>query len=275
MLKIGEFSKVTGVSIHMLRNYDKIGLLVPSQVDAQTGYRYYDEAQIINANQIQVLKSLGFGLKEIMLLQKELTSSEKLKAFLQDKMAEKRQEQAEIQTQIEKMQKAIEEIEASSIKHALEVNVKTVPSRNIVSLREDIHTFAEEGRLWEKLVDICRIKHIHIADVEYAFAITHEMDFEHNRVDTEVQFIVDKVYKGIEGIESFTIPERQIAAIAFKGEYMQIGEIKIYMEKWINDNGYKLIGIPFSTYYRSPGNEVDSGQFITELCFPIEKVSLD
>lgn len=41
MLKIGEFSKVTGVSIHMLRNYDKIGLLVPSQIDTQTGYRYY------------------------------------------------------------------------------------------------------------------------------------------------------------------------------------------------------------------------------------------
>lgn len=272
MLKIGEFSKVTGISIHMLRNYDKIGLLVPSQVDNQTGYRYYDEAQIINANQIQVLKSLGFGLKEIMLLQKELTSSEKLKAFLKDKIAEKRQEQAEIQKQIKKMQKAIEEIDVSAIKHALEVNVKTVPSRNVVSLREDIHTFAEEGRLWEKLINICHIEHIHIVEVEYAFAITHEMDLEHNRLDTEVQLIVDKVYKGIEGIESFTIPERQIAAIAFKGEYMQISKIKIYMEKWIKDNGYRLIGMPFSTYYRSPGNEADSRQFITELCFPIEKV---
>lgn len=272
MLKIGEFSKVTGISIHMLRNYDKIGLLVPSQVDDQTGYRHYDEAQIINANRIQVLKCLGFGLKEIILLEKELTSNEKLKAFLQDKMAEKKQEQEEIARQIEKIQKAIEEIEVSSIKHALEVNVKTVPSRNVVSLREEIHTFSEEGRLWEKLINICHIKHIHIVEVDYAFAITHEMDFKHNRLDTEVQFIVDKVYKGIEGIESFTIPERRVATIAFKGEYRQIGEIKNYMEKWIKDNGYRLIGKPFSTYYRSPGNEIDSEQFITELCFPIQKV---
>ncbi len=29
MLKIGEFSTLTGISIHMLRNYDKIGLLRP------------------------------------------------------------------------------------------------------------------------------------------------------------------------------------------------------------------------------------------------------
>lgn len=30
MLRIGEFSALSGISIHMLRNYDKIGLLIPS-----------------------------------------------------------------------------------------------------------------------------------------------------------------------------------------------------------------------------------------------------
>lgn len=29
MLKIGEFATITGISINMLRNYDKIGLLIP------------------------------------------------------------------------------------------------------------------------------------------------------------------------------------------------------------------------------------------------------
>lgn len=116
---------------------------------------------------------------------------------------------------------------------------------------------------------------MHIVDVEYAFAITHEIDFEHNRMDTEVQFIVDKVYEGIEGVKSFNIPECCVAAIAFKGEYMQIGDIKKYMEKWIKDNGYILVGNPFSTYYRSPKNEVNPEQFITELCFPIKKPETD
>ena len=41
MFKIGEFSKLSQVSIRMLRHYDKIDLLVPKKTDKFTGYRYY------------------------------------------------------------------------------------------------------------------------------------------------------------------------------------------------------------------------------------------
>lgn len=47
MLKIGEFATITGISINMLRNYDKIGLLIPEYVDEVNNYRYYNESQII------------------------------------------------------------------------------------------------------------------------------------------------------------------------------------------------------------------------------------
>ena len=33
MLKIGEFSKLSRVSVRMLRHYDEVGLLAPSEVD--------------------------------------------------------------------------------------------------------------------------------------------------------------------------------------------------------------------------------------------------
>ena len=39
MLKIGDFSKLSRVSIRMLRHYDEIGLLVPASTDPFTGYR--------------------------------------------------------------------------------------------------------------------------------------------------------------------------------------------------------------------------------------------
>lgn len=38
MLKIGEFSKLSRVSVRMLRHYDEVGLLAPSEVDSMTGY---------------------------------------------------------------------------------------------------------------------------------------------------------------------------------------------------------------------------------------------
>ena len=39
MLKIGEFSKLSRISIRMLRHYDEIGLLTPETIDSFTGYR--------------------------------------------------------------------------------------------------------------------------------------------------------------------------------------------------------------------------------------------
>ena len=89
VIKIGEFSVLTGISIHMLRNYDKIGLLKPALIDEQSGYRFYKEEQIPLANQIVVLKELGFGLKEIQNIQLEYGSTERMQEFLQDKMKEK------------------------------------------------------------------------------------------------------------------------------------------------------------------------------------------
>ena len=46
MLRIGEFSKLSRVSIRMLRHYDDIGLLKPAEIDHFTGYRYYREEQL-------------------------------------------------------------------------------------------------------------------------------------------------------------------------------------------------------------------------------------
>ncbi|MFD0460351.1 MerR family DNA-binding transcriptional regulator [Streptomyces violaceoruber] len=40
-LTIGEFSRITHLSIRMLRRYHEQDLLVPAEVDPDTGYRYY------------------------------------------------------------------------------------------------------------------------------------------------------------------------------------------------------------------------------------------
>ena len=65
MLKIGDFSKLSRITIRMLRYYDEIDLLKPQAVDEWTGYRYYDEAQLVAANKNQLLKNLGFGLSTV------------------------------------------------------------------------------------------------------------------------------------------------------------------------------------------------------------------
>ena len=59
MFKIGEFSKLSRISIRMLRHYDEIGLLVPEETDPWTGYRRYAAAQLMTANRITALRAWG------------------------------------------------------------------------------------------------------------------------------------------------------------------------------------------------------------------------
>ena len=64
-LTIGDFARLGGVSTRMLRHYDRIGLLRPRRVDAVSGYRYYEAAQLTRLNQLVALKDVGFTLDEI------------------------------------------------------------------------------------------------------------------------------------------------------------------------------------------------------------------
>ena len=66
MLKIGDFSKLSRVSIRMLRHYDDIGLLKPAEIDEVTGYRYYHEEQLFTIGRITSLKDMGFALADII-----------------------------------------------------------------------------------------------------------------------------------------------------------------------------------------------------------------
>ena len=65
MLRIKEFSVLSQIGVRMLRHYDNIGLLHPAHIDENNNYRYYDEEQLLIANTIQTLKSIGVNLKEI------------------------------------------------------------------------------------------------------------------------------------------------------------------------------------------------------------------
>lgn len=301
VIKIGEFSVLTGISIHMLRNYDKIGLLKPALIDEQSGYRFYKEEQIPLANQIVVLKELGFGLKEIQEIQLEYGSTERMQGFLQEKMKEKQAEVLAANEQMRKMQQAMQELEHEE-NRSLSVNVKVIPERTVASLRGLIYRFEDEGKLWTELGQICEqihIRGIHSETNQYSYAITHRLKFGKEppakgqmyniqEIDVEVQRLIEKMPSKkaiVEGqaaceqmcsadrkLDFLQIPKCEAATLAFKGRYSQLGDINAYMAKWVKKNGYRIAGISFVTYYLSPGNEPNPDNFVTEVCFPVEKM---
>jgi len=67
VFRIGEFSKISGLSVKTLRFYHERGLLVPAHVGSDSGYRYYDLRDVERARVIVALRSLDFPLTEVCL----------------------------------------------------------------------------------------------------------------------------------------------------------------------------------------------------------------
>lgn len=57
-MTIGVFARQSRLSLKALRLYDDMGLLTPSQVDPNNGYRYYVEEQVDRARLIGHLRRL-------------------------------------------------------------------------------------------------------------------------------------------------------------------------------------------------------------------------
>ena len=64
-LTIGKMAKINGVSEQALRLYAKLKLLEPCEINAETGYRYYNIKQCAQLDMILYLKALGMNLNEI------------------------------------------------------------------------------------------------------------------------------------------------------------------------------------------------------------------
>ena len=65
LVGIGDFSRMTFLSVKALRHYHDVGLLPPAEIDPDTGYRRYEVAQVPKAQVIRRLRELGMPLDEV------------------------------------------------------------------------------------------------------------------------------------------------------------------------------------------------------------------
>src|SRR5215471_5798420 len=105
MFRIGDFSKLTRVSVKALRFYDEMGLLKPTYVDRDTGYRYYSAALLPRLNRILAFKELGFSLGEIGHLLEGNLPADRVRKLLESR-------RAELERKIERERERLAEVEA-------------------------------------------------------------------------------------------------------------------------------------------------------------------
>ena len=64
-MTIGEFSRITHLSIKTLRRYHEAGILEPARIDRVSGYRYYNLDQVPVAQVIHRFRELGMPVREV------------------------------------------------------------------------------------------------------------------------------------------------------------------------------------------------------------------
>lgn len=269
MLKIGEFSKLSRVSIRMLRHYDEIGLLAPETIDPFTGYRYYSEAQLLTMGRIAALKELGFSLAAIS----ELLACYDDRAALERqllKRAEVREAAEEAAHRLRLLDTAIERLRKDEpMKY--DVTVKTIPKRYVASVRQIIPSYDLEGHLWSIFLKETAHMHIQDGDPCLCTALFYDGAYKETDVDVEIQKSVRGNYPDTEHVKFKTVPAVQVASAVYKGSYDQISEVNAAVASWVEANGYVFDGTAFNIYHVSPHETRNPDEFVTEVCYPVRK----
>ena len=270
MLKIGEFSKLSRVSVRMLRYYDELELLVPTTTDPFTGYRYYSEDQLPTAGKITALKDMGFGLaviREMLLLE----DRQRLDDLLAQKQAKLREREGEIQRQMRLLDTARKRLRKDVPIMEYNVTLKTLPQRQVASVRMTIPSYDQEGMLWSVLVRETAGLKVQPDDPCYCSVTFYDGEYKESNVDVEAQKTVKGTYPDTQHVKFKIMPEVTFASATYQGPYSKISEANAAVAAWIRDNGYAYNGPAFIIYHVSPHETQNPEEFVTEVCYPVRK----
>ncbi|GHO47102.1 hypothetical protein KSX_52650 [Ktedonospora formicarum] len=109
MLKIGEFARLSQVALKTLRHYDALGILRPSQINPENGYRWYDLDQLTDMMRILALKDCGFVLEEIAHLL-HTQDEDALEELLQQRMIAQQELVREEQTRLGRLLTRVQQL---------------------------------------------------------------------------------------------------------------------------------------------------------------------
>lgn len=271
MFRIGEFSKLTQVSIRMLRYYDEVGLLKPAEVDKWTGHRLYSVEQIPCLNRILYLRDSGFNVAEIALA---LDMDDNL--LLEDLERKRSEIEQVIQGEQEKLRKitiAKDEIRGNKSELHYNISIKSISSQQVLSLRKIVPTYYSEGDLWNEISAFAKENKIEISNS--TFSIYHDTEYKERDVDIELCASVSKLQENTPLPSPFcfriTEPIQTMACTMVYGDFSNISGAYIAFSKWLQKNSqYRMSNPMRQIVHRGPWNENDSQNFLIEIQIPLE-----
>lgn len=272
MIRIGDFSKLSHVSVKALRLYDEMGLLKPVSVDTFTSYRYYEFNQLARLYRILALKDLGLSLEEIGRVLENDISVEQLRGMLALRQVEIRQRMQEDEARLERVANLLEHLNEEPPMSIHAVVIKTVESFTVASVRGVVPQPPDQGSLWGDLIAYIDQNKLRMNGAP--FAIYHDSEYRERDWDIEVCMPIAEAVPGSDRVKIYNLPRVEtMACVVHHGPFATLQTAYDSLAKWIDENGYRIAGPAREINLRLPDKQGDQHDpnTVNEVQYPVEK----
>jgi len=262
LLRIGLFSRLSFISVRMLRHYAEHDVLVPAEVDEWTGYRFYRPEQLADARLVTGLRDAGFGVADIARVLAVRRDPASVAALVSEQRRRLLTERSELDHRLAALDRLrIEEVMPSQpTQPTLTVTETTLPAITVLSLRDTIPHYSDEGSLWQRLMP--QAGPYLRPDARFG-ATFHDPDYQPENADVEVWVQVPADTPG-----AVAVPERRIVTTTLRGSYERMSEATAVIGGYLAEHDLHA-GPMFNIYRVGPTQDPDPEHWVTEVCFPI------
>lgn len=248
MLSIGEFSRVTGLTIKTIRLYDEKGLLPPAVVRDDSGYRYYDAASVERARVIKQLRDLDFSLAEIAQILETGSDEADIVGFLErqkEAIAKKLDRYAQVHRALETVIHTEKEA-AMATKTTFHIEEKTLPEMLVAGIRGK-GVYSDSG---ERFAKLGRAVGRHMAGK--ALGLYYDTEYKESDADFESCFPIRKAIAK-DGVDVHTLPGGRCVALVHRGPYAELGRSYQRLFEYVRDKKLTPKTPSREVYIKGPG----------------------
>lgn len=270
MFSIGEFSRITGLTVKTLRFYHEKGLLVPALIDKSSGYRYYDRANIEKARLIVSLRDMELSISDIGELLDRYDDQAQILDFLQShkqQLEERIRSLTNITESLDYIIKSEQEAAMTLQQASFVVEEKDLQPLLIASVRMK-GKYSDCGKGFS-LIGKKLGRYIY----GKPFCLYYDGDYRPDDADLEACIPI-KREKQIEGISVRTLPGGSCLSLLHKGPYDELGRSYEIILGHAKDKGYEIVLPTREVYIKGPGMlfKGNPKNYLTEIQLPIQTV---
>lgn len=264
LLTIGEFARLTHLSVKALRHYDEVGLLHPVDVDASSGYRHYATAQVPTAHVIRRFRELDMPLEQIRTV---LEAEDK---HVRDQVIIDHLQHME--DTLERTQSTVASLRAllEGSAPSLPIELRSVASTLAVAVRDNVAWGQAERWLSSALNRL----HTNLSDVPGARAgpdsALFDSPFFEDHFGEVLAFVpVDRPVSPSAGIELLELPAARHAVTVHRGPFRDLDQAYGALGTFVTEQGIAAPG-PIREHYVVVAHEPGQpAELETEVCWPI------